>query len=156
MHENFEHTADIGIRVRTNSLPSLFEEAAIAMFSAITPNLTEVRPVKEITFRLAAEGIDYLLLDWLRELLFVFETQRLTFSQFQVRLSETPPMDAQLVKSLPGETQPAAAALEATAIGEAFDPDRHGEGNEVKAVTYHELTVRPEGDGWLAEFILDT
>jgi SHS2 domain-containing protein len=155
MHETFEHTADIGIRVRTHSLPALFEEAAVAMFSAITPNLAEVRPVKEVEFRLSAEGTDYLLLDWLRELLFVFETQRLTFSHFTVRLPAPRPGGTQIGEPLPGEPQLAAAVLEATALGEAFDPDRHGEGNEVKAVTYHELAVRPEGDGWLAEFILD-
>lgn len=135
MYEIFEHTADVGIRVRANQLDLLFEEAARAMFSTITPNIEGVQPVKEVEFRLTSEAIDYLLLDWLKELLFVFEMQRLAFSQFKVRISGT--------------------TLEATAIGEIFDRERHGEGSEVKAVTYHELTVRPDGDGWFAEFILD-
>ena len=48
------------------------------------------------------------------------------------------------------------AGLTATAFGEPFDPARHGIGREVKAVTYHGLSVERQPDGtWLAEVIVD-
>ena len=38
--------------------------------------------------------------------------------------------------------------------GEPLDPDRHGLGNEVKAVTYHGLRAEATPSGWEAEVIL--
>jgi SHS2 domain-containing protein len=35
------------------------------------------------------------------------------------------------------------------------DPVRNGEGSEVKAVTWHEARLEPDGDGWRAQVILD-
>ena len=45
--------------------------------------------------------------------------------------------------------------LKATVWGEAFDPQRHPEKYAVKAATYHQLEIRPWGDGWQATVILD-
>ena len=45
--------------------------------------------------------------------------------------------------------------LAATARGEPIDPQRHHLDVEVKAITYHGLKVQQEGDGWLAEVIVD-
>ena len=45
MYEVFEHTADLGLRVRADSLQSLFVEAARGMFAMIVVNLEEVRLV---------------------------------------------------------------------------------------------------------------
>lgn len=78
---------------------------------------------------------EYLLLDWLQELLYAFETERLVFADFQVVLLDS--------------------SLRATCRGEQFDAERHGAGTEVKAITYHGLTIRRQCDGWLAELIVD-
>ncbi len=45
--------------------------------------------------------------------------------------------------------------LTATAWGERLDPTRHVLSHEVKAITYHELTVEPTPEGWQAEVIVD-
>ena len=45
--------------------------------------------------------------------------------------------------------------LDATIRGERIDRDRHVLDHEVKAVTRHGLVLEREGDGWLAEMILD-
>ena len=45
--------------------------------------------------------------------------------------------------------------LTVEAWGEPFDPDRHPLAHEVKAITYHGLFVRREGNGWAAEVIVD-
>ncbi len=47
MYEIFEHTADLGLRVRAPDLETLFVEAARALFSVIVANLDDVRPVRE-------------------------------------------------------------------------------------------------------------
>jgi SHS2 domain-containing protein len=135
MHEIFDHTADLGLRIRADDLRGLFEEAARALFSAMVANLDEVRPVDEVTFKIEGTERDELLRDWLAELLYTFDTRHLLLVQFEVRLDE--------------------AGLTATARGEPLDPQRHEIGAELKAVTYHGLKVEQQQDGWLAEVIVD-
>ena len=45
--------------------------------------------------------------------------------------------------------------LDAKALGEPLDFERHRLLHEVKAITYHRLTVEKTGAGWLAEVIVD-
>jgi SHS2 domain-containing protein len=45
--------------------------------------------------------------------------------------------------------------LEAEVRGAPFDPERHGGGTEVKAVTRHGLVVERAGEGWRARVLLD-
>jgi len=137
MHETFEHTADLGLRICAGDLPELFAEAGRALFSAIVEDLDTVRPASEVQLNIEAEQLDDLLRDWLAELLYRFHAERMLFSQFDVALE--------------------GAVLTATARGEPVDPDRHVIEGELKAVTYHGLTVEQQPDGtWLAEVIVDT
>ncbi len=65
MYEVFEHTADVGIRIRAADLKGLFEEAARGLFAILVANLEAVRPVQETPFRLEGDRQDDLLFDWL-------------------------------------------------------------------------------------------
>src|SRR5207245_1427547 len=78
-----------------------------------------------------------LLVAWLNELIFRSETQHRLYSRFDVRLGDE------------------GRSLEAVIGGEPIDFDRHVLDHEVKAVTRLGRTVRREGQGWLAELILD-
>lgn len=135
MYELFEHTADMGLRVRAENLSGLFEDAARALFSVIVANLDSVRPVQEVTIRLSAGQLDDLLFDWLAELLFRFDAHRTVFGEFQVDVQGN--------------------QLTAVARGELIDPARHELDMEVKAITYHGLKVEHNDQGWLAEVIVD-
>jgi SHS2 domain-containing protein len=135
MYETFEHTADLGLRVRAADLDSLFADAGRGLFSLMVANLDAVRLVEEVSLGVVCDELDYLLFDWLNELLYIFETRRLVLVEFNVRASES--------------------SLQATARGEPFDPARHQSEHEVKAITYHELKVMRENGGWLAEVIVD-
>ena len=48
MHETFEHTADLGLRIRAADLDMLFVEAAQALFETIVLDLASVRPLKKM------------------------------------------------------------------------------------------------------------
>ena len=135
MHEFFEHTADLGIRVRAPDLNALFAEAAVALFSAIEEDLSTVRPVQRVDFKLGGDDREFLLFDWLKELLYRFDAEHLLFSRFDVHVA----MDG----------------LTATAWGEPLDRSRHELAHEVKAITYHGLLIQQTTDGWLAEIIVD-
>jgi SHS2 domain-containing protein len=135
MYETFEHTADLGLRVRAPDLDVLFAEAGACLFSAIVEEPGAVRPSQRADLRIDGSDREYLLFDWLRELLYRFDSRHLLFSRFEVRVGET--------------------GLEAAAWGEPFDPARHALAHEVKAITYHGLKVERTGEGWLAEVIVD-
>jgi SHS2 domain-containing protein len=135
MYEFFEHTADLGLRVRAADLDTLFAEAARALFTAIVDNLDAVRPLQRVDVTLTGTDREYLLFDWLKALLYRFDAEHLVFGRFEVRIN--------------------AGGLTGTVWGEPLDPDRHELGHEVKAITYHGLRVEPEAGGWLAEVIVD-
>jgi SHS2 domain-containing protein len=135
MYEFFEHTADLGLRIRAADLDTLFAEAAQAMFAAIVDNLEAVRPLQQVEVRLPPDDREYLLFDWLKTLLIRFDVEHLLFGRFEVRVSN--------------------AGLHGTAWGEPLDRDRHQLAHEVKAITYHGLKVEETADGWLAEVIVD-
>lgn len=135
MYELFEHTADLGLRVRAPDLDSLFAEAAACLFSAVVEDIAAIRPEKAVTVELAGTDREFLLFDWLKDLLYRFDADHMLFGKFVVRVRDD--------------------GLTATAWGEPLDPARHLLGHEVKAITYHELKVERTDDGWLAEVIVD-
>ncbi len=135
MFEVFDHTADLGIRVRADDLSGLFAEAGRALFSVLMTDLDTVRPQEQIELELETPDRADLLHDWLAELLYRFDAERFVFARFDVEIN--------------------VARLKAVAHGEPIDPARHELDAEVKAVTYHGLKVEPHATGWLAEVILD-
>lgn len=135
MHELFEHTADLGLRATAPSLNALFAEMASCLVTAMVEDPATVQPAQEVQIAIAGENRDYLLFDWLKELLLRFETDHVLFASFNVSVSD--------------------AGLNATACGDVYDPARHVLSHEVKAITYHELKVEQTAAGWLAEVIVD-
>lgn len=135
MFELFEHTADLGLRAEAPDLGTLFAAMGRALTAAIVERPGEVREVAAERFAIDGADREYLLFDWLRALLTDFEMTRRVYARFEVSVGD--------------------AGLTAAAWGEELDADRHGRGHEVKAITYHGLTVEPAGGGWRAEVIVD-
>ena len=131
----FDHTADIGISAEGETLAALFTRLAqgvtelIAEESRLQPR--EARPVQ-----LAASDVEMLLLAWLQELLFWFSTDR--FLAVEYELEEVTP-----------------TTLRGRVRGETFDPARHAQGREVKAITRHLLEVRQDRGTWHGRVIVD-
>jgi SHS2 domain-containing protein len=135
--ETFEHTADVGLRIRGSDLDDVFRTAAEGVFDYIVANRPEVRVDATEPLSLSAESPLDLLVAWLNELIFRSETRHQLYARFDVRVA------------------PDGTSLEATIGGEPVDASRHVLDHEVKAVTHHGETLVREGDGWRAELILD-
>jgi len=135
MYETFDHTADLGLRIRAPDVDTLFAEAGRALFAVIVEDLDTVEPRQELRLELAGDDREFLLFDWLKELLYHFDSQHVLFSRFQVHVGDT--------------------GLSAVARGEPLDRSRHQLLHEVKAITYHGLTLEKTEQGWLAEVIVD-
>lgn len=135
MYETFEHTADLGLRILAPDLDTLFAEAAQALFATIVEDLNTIEPRQRFDIQLAGDDREYLLFDWLKELLYRFDSKHWLYGRFEVRVTES--------------------GLTGSAWGEPLDRGRHELNHEVKAITYHGLRVEQIADGWMAEVIVD-
>ena len=120
--ELFEHTADIGIRAYGKTLNEAFAFAAKGMFEVFT-NVDSIEPVGEIEVKLESSDMEDLLTQWLSELLYLLDMEKMVMSEFVVNIDDN------------------SNKLEAVARGEIFNPDKHEYKTEIKAVTQHMLEV---------------
>lgn len=135
-HEFFEHTADIGVRVYGATLPELFCNAARAMYEALG-RLEKTGDRRQRSVELQAAGVEDLLHDWLAELLYEVEANQVLYDEIEIAGIE------------PGR-------LTARLGGGRIDFDRSQVHEEIKAVTYHQLSVAQTADGsWRATVIFD-
>ena len=127
-YEVLSHTAETGIRAYGRDLNQSFSNAAKAMFCLVT-DLNLIKPAQEIKISLQSSNTKELLVDWLNELLFRFETEGLVFSQFNVRIS--------------------GASLKASVKGEEYSPEKHPIKTQIKATTYHNLEVESNNQAYV-------
>lgn len=120
-------------------MEELFAHAALGMFAfLIDPGLVE--PREETRIEAAGEDVEECLVAFLQEILFLEEVHRRLFSRFEIETAGPP-------------------RVRARAWGEELDPTRHELLTDIKAATYHALTVRQEEttDGliYVARVVLD-
>jgi SHS2 domain-containing protein len=132
--EHYPHEADIGVRGIGPSKAAAFEQAALALTAAVTEPAA-VEPRQPVGIACEAPDDELLLVDWLNALVYEMATRRMLFSRFDVRLNSN--------------------ALEATAWGEPLDAARHHPAVEVKGATYTTVRVAREGNGWMAQTVID-
>lgn len=131
----FDHTGDVGVMVYGATLPELFAHAAEALFHIMTvPRSVRENEARRVS--LEAGGLEVLLVAWLNEFLYLFDTESLLFKNFDVlRVDET--------------------SLDAIARGETYDPQRHRIHTTIKAVTHHQLRIRRERGVWKTRIVFD-
>jgi len=136
-----EHTGDLGVEVEAPSLEQLFVAGAHALAGVLLGE--EAGPAASETLKatvwrdLALEGPDReaLLVDWLRELLYMQMSEDLVLVEAELREV--------------GEYRVAGRVgfARASAAGRVE--------RELKAVTYHELEVSQRGEEWFARIVFD-
>jgi SHS2 domain-containing protein len=130
-----DHTGDLGIEVYGDSLRDLFQHAGEA-FADIVTDAETIRPQESKQICLDADNIEDLLVRWLNEFVFLFDTEDLLFSVFDIVSVDD-------------------HHIEATVKGEAYDDTRHPINTTVKGATYHQLEVVRQNDLWKAHVIFD-
>ncbi|MPY88003.1 MAG: hypothetical protein GEU99_08785 [Luteitalea sp.] len=128
-----EHTADIGIRAEAATLEALFEQATRGLASIIgiwRPAAGEV-----VRIDVTADDLGGLLVDWLSETLYLHDTRLATFAGVAV--------DAVRDGRAVGELRMVPLECSET------------EGIQVKAITYHNLSVERVDDRWVATVYFD-
>ena len=114
----------MGLVAYGESLAEAFANAAYGLFSLIVePNKVKEKESRKVTVQ--AQDAEGLLFNWINELIYIFEVERLLFKSFDI-------------------TEFTGQSLEATCWGEKYDPSRHQLKTGVKSATYHMLKVDGE------------
>src|SRR5579872_4511552 len=85
--EQFPHGADIGVRGTGPTLASAFEQAAMALASAVT-DVSGIRAEREVEIDCEAPTAYLLLFDWLNRLIYEMALQRMVFGRFSVAIKD--------------------------------------------------------------------
>jgi len=132
-------TADIAFEAVGRDLPELFKEAADATMNVMIDNLDAIQPRETRHIELSNDKIDMLLFDFLQELIYFKDAERLLLRTRELRIDE----------------RDQKCFLKAEAAGEPLDAARHHQRADVKAVTLHDFSVEKEDGGWKARVLLD-
>ena len=134
-YEVLGHTADVRLRARGETMERLFVNAARGMFHILAGDV-KVRPIQRQAVEVDAPDREALLVAWLNELLFYSAAKRVVFGEFEIgELSDQ--------------------KIRATACGEPIDELAAPLETELKAATYHGLSVIETPAGWVAEVLFD-
>ena len=134
--EPLDHTADLGIRVEADDLPTLFRRAAAGVLWLALGRLPETGSAGR-SLRIEAADPGELLRRWLQEILYLQEVEDFT---------------VQDVPSLQFAETAEGMELEAELAGGVPPPDPS---REIKGVTRHGLEAEERDGRWLAEVIFD-
>jgi SHS2 domain-containing protein len=130
-----EHTADIRIEVEAPDVPGIFTRSALAMLDLMF-GFESVGRKETRTITTTGDGVEELLIAWLNEVLYVYSVEGIVFSRFShVEMTDK--------------------SFSAVGSGERLDCTKLSGGLEIKAATYHGLSIRPADGGWKATIIFD-
>ncbi len=134
-----EHTSDVVIRTWAPTL----EEAFSRVGEAVSNLMTDVSKVnRREKIEVTVEGMDLynLLLRWVEEILYYFDSQQLLFSEVKVHEIKC---DSRGCK------------LKATLIGEKYNPHVHESRTHVKAATYNMMEIKKKDEKWEIRLVVD-
>jgi SHS2 domain-containing protein len=129
--EEIDHTADWAYRVWGPNLEELFMQAALGLFALAGAEL-EAEPVVVRELQLRGVDSESLLVAWLNELLYLHESEGLGFNQFDIEHLDRHRLQVRVTGA------PVRSWLKF-----------------IKAVTYHDLSIRETGAGLEATLVID-
>lgn len=138
-----EHTADLAMEVEAESLPQLFDRAALGMLALIEqddpepatqePDRAAGAATQQRKLELQDEDLPGLLVLWLREILYLHQVPHLAYRGAELQVVDERRLHARL----------------------HLEPDAYAAVRELKGVTYHGLDVARTDGGWRARIIFD-
>ncbi len=135
-YRDLSHTADLGVAVEGASAEEALSRLVLAL-GAVLAGSGVVEPVREETLTVPVRGdLARGAIDLLRELLYRFATERMIPCACEVLR-----LDAE--------------AIEARIGSGRWDPVRHADGADVKAVTYHAARLERADGAWRGQALFD-
>ena len=130
-----EHTADALFEAFGESFEELLVNSAKAMCSVMY-DLEKVEPKEKVLVKAEGKSKEELLHNFLGVVLFEIQSNEIIFKGFKVL-----------------ELSDESAEIELQ--GEKIDRKKHELKSDIKAVTWHEFSVKEEGNKWTAKVLVD-
>lgn len=142
-YKQIDISGDVGLRIWGESLENLFENAASGMFNLITdPSRIHGKDIRKLA--LESDNYEHMLVQWLNELVFLYDTYGFIGKKFQLNIEESPKPDTE-----------ENILLSADMSGGIYNPEIHESRLLIKAATYHNLSLKKVKSLWEATVIFD-
>ncbi|HWH76097.1 MAG TPA: archease, partial [Candidatus Binatus sp.] len=123
------------VRVTGNSQADLFTNSAFALFDVMT-DIAAIEIKDRIPLEVEGNDRDDLMVNWMRELLYLYQTSGYLLKEFKI-------------------TEVKETIVKAEVCGEKTDPDRHEIKQEISAVAFHKSRMQKTGNQWIAQVIFE-
>lgn len=144
-YEFLDISGDAGIRAFGRTTEELFVNAALGMYDLII-DMEGVRKTEAVEISLTHDSPEGLLVCWLNELIFRFDAHGFIGKEIVVT-------EFLFGQNIAADRPP--YSINASLLGEHFEPARHEGKLLLKAATYHRLKIENENGRWTAEIIFD-
>ena len=131
-----DHATDAIVEVTAANLKEAFSVVGDAIIN-ITLNQDKIQEKEKREFSVEGKDLRYLLLNWIEEIVFVLITEGFAIKRIEFEIKKEDNY-----------------SINATAIGEPLNFQKHGFKVEIKAPTFYEMEIR-ENKGVFMKFLLD-
>jgi SHS2 domain-containing protein len=130
-----EHPSDLGIEASGRTIAEAFEQAALGLIAVIADTET-IEAHDERRVEVAAQDYENLLVKWLSEILYLYDGE-----DFLLKVAK--------IESI------SLKKLAARISGEKYKPEKHKLNMDVKAITYHQLSIETSNGPTIVRVFLD-
>ena len=131
-----KHQSELAVKVVGASQADLFANSAYTLFDVMVADLDKVDCKEHIPLEVEGTDRDDLMVNWMRELLYLYQGSGYLLKDFQIReVKDT--------------------IVKAEVAGEKIDPDRHEIKQEIAAVAFHKSRMDKTGNQWTAQVIFE-
>ncbi|MGH7768359.1 MAG: archease [Candidatus Binatia bacterium] len=134
-YRTIKRSSDLAVKIFGKSRAELFANSGFALFDLLT-HIDRVETGEQLTLEVEGTDPDDLMVNWLRELLYLYQRSGYLLKEFVVKEVKD--------NYIRGEVS-----------GEKFDPDRHEIQREISAVVSHQSRMEKTGDQWTAQVVLE-
>ncbi len=131
-----KHQSELAVKVVGASQADLFANSAYTLFDVMVADLDKVDCKEHIPLEIEGTDRDDLMVNWMRELLYLYQGSGYLLKDFQIReVKDT--------------------IVKAEVSGEKIDPDRHEIKQEIAAIAFHKSRMDKTGNQWTAQVIFE-
>jgi SHS2 domain-containing protein len=127
--------SELAVRVTGGSQADLFANSALALFDVMA-DVEKIEIKERIILEVEGTDRDDLMVNWMRELLYLYQSSGYLLKEFNIReVRDT--------------------IVKAEVCGEKIDPDRHEIKQEIGSVAFHKSRMEKTGNQWTAQVIFE-
>ncbi len=130
-----EHPSDLGIEAYGTSMQEVFRNAAIGLVS-VAAGASKIVPRQERIVAIKALDRENLMVRWLTEVLYLYDAEKFLCADVEFETLTD-------------------ISLKACLLGEPYDESKHELKIDIKAVTYHQLSIEDHNGEWIAQVYVD-